>query len=90
MTIPIISVGNSKGIRLSKTLLERYQLDQEVEIELKDDCIVLKPTAAVRVGWGSAFAEMAANDEDGLAIPDVFVDEADLLDEVYGDEILAI
>ena len=32
MEIAIIQIGNSKGIRLSKTLLEKYNIKDKIEI----------------------------------------------------------
>ncbi len=90
MQLPIVRIGNSQGIRLSKSLLERYQLGREVEVELRDDCIVLKPIQAPRQGWDEAFAQMANEGDDALRLPDVFEDESNLIDELYGDTILLV
>ena len=36
--VSIVQVGNSKGIRLSKTLLDKYQIkDQTIQIETKPE-----------------------------------------------------
>jgi antitoxin MazE len=75
MIIPIIQIGNSKGIRLSKTLLEKYNIMDTVEIILKEDHMILKPKAAPRIGWDKAFKKMHDNGDDKLLLPDVFEDE---------------
>lgn len=75
MRIDIIAIGNSKGIRLSKALLERYSLTDKIELVLKKEHIVLRPVKAPRQGWDKAFQRMAANGDDALLIPDVFPDE---------------
>ncbi|SFT74435.1 transcriptional regulator/antitoxin, MazE [Algoriphagus locisalis] len=64
MEASIIQIGNSKGLRLSKTILEKYNLGDKVEIILEEDQIVLKPIKNVREGWGEAFAEMHAQGDD--------------------------
>lgn len=76
MDISVISIGNSKGIRLSKTLLEKYQIKETVELVLEKNYIILKPKAAPRKGWDKAFKEMLENRDDKLVIPDVFEDES--------------
>ncbi|MCE2743836.1 MAG: AbrB/MazE/SpoVT family DNA-binding domain-containing protein, partial [Fluviicola sp.] len=43
MDISIINIGNSRGIRLSKTLLEKYNIKDTVELILEKGYIVLKP-----------------------------------------------
>lgn len=90
LNVPIVKIGNSKGIRIPKNILERYALGDKVELELKDDHILLKATPVARAGWGSAFQEMAARGDDQLVMPDVFSEDVDLLDEMIGDDIIEI
>ncbi len=75
MDLPVIKIGNSRGIRLSKTILEKYQIREEVELILEDGFIILKPKVVPRKGWEDAFVQMHATGEDELLIPDVFEDE---------------
>jgi len=75
MEVQIISIGNSKGIRLPKVILEKYNLDDKLELEMKDDCIVLKPLKTPRLGWDEAFKKLNSQKDDELLIPDVFEDE---------------
>lgn len=75
MRLNIVAIGNSKGIRLSKSLLERYNLSDEVELVLEKDRIILKPVRGPRHGWDQAFKRMADRGDDALMIPDVFADE---------------
>ena len=71
----IIQIGNSKGLRLSKTILKRYDIQDIVEIILEKDHIIIKPTANPREGWEDQFTKMAKEGDDELLIPDVFEDE---------------
>ena len=75
MQVSVIQVGNSKGIRLSKTLLDKYQITDKVELVLENDYIVLKPVAKPRKDWEEAFAEMHRNGDDKLLIDSVFENE---------------
>jgi len=43
MEVSVISIGNSKGIRLSKTILERYNIKDSVEMILEKGQIIIKP-----------------------------------------------
>ncbi|MDZ7606180.1 MAG: AbrB/MazE/SpoVT family DNA-binding domain-containing protein [Cyclobacteriaceae bacterium] len=45
MEISVIPIGNSKGIRLSKTLIEKYNIQDTVELILEKGYIILKPKA---------------------------------------------
>jgi antitoxin MazE len=57
MRIPIIQIGNSKGIRLSKTVLEKYEIKENIELVMKRDHIELQPLTTPREGWEEAFME---------------------------------
>ena len=75
MEVPIIRIGNSKGIRLAKTILERYQMTDYLEIIFKDGYLILKPARRPREGWEEAFNAMHESGEDALLIDDIFEDE---------------
>ena len=75
MELSIINIGNSKGIRLSKTIMEKYNIQDKIELILEKGFIVLKPKAEPRKNWEKAFQEMHKNGDDQLLIDDVFDDE---------------
>jgi len=75
MQIPVISVGNSKGIRLNKTLLQKYNIGDSVELIMEPDCIIIRPLKKAREGWDEAFKSMRENGDDALLVPDVFEEE---------------
>ena len=75
MEISVISIGNSKGIRLSKTLLDKYNITDTVELILKEEHIILKPKSAARAGWEKSFKKMHGNGDDKLLMNDVFENE---------------
>ncbi len=75
MELSIIRIGNSKGIRLNKSILERYNLQDKVEVIFEKGRIILKPVSNTRQGWGEAFREMHDKQEDTLLMPDVFEEE---------------
>lgn len=75
MEAAIIKIGNSKGLRLNKQILEQYHITDKVELILEEDQIILKPLGKPRQGWADAFESMAKNGDDNLLIDDVFDDE---------------
>ena len=75
MEVTVIKIGNSRGIRLSKTLLERYNIRDTVDLILEKGQIIIKPLSRPRKGWDKAFMEMNANSDDKLLINDIFEDE---------------
>ena len=75
MEISVINIGNSKGIRLSKTILEKYSIQDKVELILEKEYIILKPKSEPRKNWEKAFKKMHENGDDTLLMNDVFEDE---------------
>ena len=66
MKAKIIRIGNSKGIRLPKPLLEQVGLREEVELKVRDGAIVISPGKRPRRGWLEAAESLAARGEDRL------------------------
>lgn len=76
MNIAVISIGNSKGIRLPKAVIDKYHISESVELILEKERIVLKPQTNPRKGWDKAFKKMHEKGEDQQVIPDIFEDES--------------
>jgi antitoxin MazE len=66
MEIPIIQIGNSRGIRLNKTILDKYDIRDMVDLELRKNHIHIKSLSQPRKGWDKAFMEMNAQGDDTL------------------------
>ena len=66
MRAKLVEIGNSRGIRIPKTLLEQGQFKDEVEMELMDGCLIIRPAAGVRSGWDGAFRQMHEHGDDAL------------------------
>ncbi len=66
MLTKIIRIGNSRGIRIPKSFIEQSGINNEVELELKDDRIIIKSLSNVRKNWDSAFKKMYENHDDIL------------------------
>jgi antitoxin MazE len=75
MDISIIPIGNSKGIRLSKTLLEKYNIQDTIELIMEKGYIILRPKNTPRKGWENAFKKMHENGDDKPIMIDIFDDE---------------
>lgn len=75
METSIIKIGNSKGLRLSKTILEKYNIKDKVELIFEKEQIILKPITSPRKNWEKEFKKMSENGDDKLLMNDVFDDE---------------
>jgi len=72
METPVIKIGNSKGLRISKSILEQYNIKDKVEMILDKDQIILKPIDKPRANREESFKNMHANNDDQLLMDDVF------------------
>lgn len=75
MELSVIQIGNSRGIRLSKTLIEKYNIRDTVEMILENGYIILKSKSTPRKNWDLAFQEMHKCGDDKALMNDVFEDE---------------
>ena len=66
MKAHIVRIGNSRGIRLPKTLLQEAQLEDEVELQAEPGRILISKTAKPRTGWAEAAKRMRARNNDRL------------------------
>ncbi len=66
MRIKLVRIGNSRGIRIPKPLLEQAGLSGEVELSLVDSRIVIEAASQPRAGWAEAASDFHARGEDQL------------------------
>jgi antitoxin MazE len=59
MKARLIRIGNSRGVRLAKPLLEEAGLTDEVEIRAQDGAVIITSVVAPRTGWAAAAAAIA-------------------------------
>ena len=69
MKAHIVRIGNSKGIRLPKMLLQEAQLEDEVELQAEPGRILICKTSQPRTGWAEAARRMRSRVEDCLLDP---------------------
>jgi antitoxin MazE len=66
MRTKLVPIGNSRGVRLPKAVIEQCGLSDDVELELHGDHIRLRAPSAPRAGWDAAFKRMRARGDDRL------------------------
>jgi antitoxin MazE len=62
----IVRIGNSRGIRVPKALLEQAQLPDEVELHAEPGRLVVRGARRARAGWAEAAARMHERGDDRL------------------------
>jgi antitoxin MazE len=66
MRATIVRIGNSQGIRIPKVVLEQTRLHGEVDLEVKDEKIIISPIKKPRQDWDRQFKLMAERGDDKL------------------------
>jgi antitoxin MazE len=70
MRARVVKIGNSKGIRIPKPLLEQTGIMNDVDLEVEGNRIIIRPVSSPRNGWESAFKTMAEKGDDALVMGD--------------------
>jgi antitoxin MazE len=72
MRTGLVRIGNSRGIRIPKPIIEQCGLGETVEVRVENDCLIITPERQPRRGWSDAFRASghAAQDEFMLETPE--------------------
>jgi antitoxin MazE len=65
MRVGLVHIGNSRGIRIPKALIDQCGFGETVNLRVERDHLIIAPDRPVRDGWAEAFrrAGTGANDE---------------------------
>jgi antitoxin MazE len=73
----LVRIGNSRGIRLPKPLIEQCHLGDTVEIVVEDGCLVISRAYVPRQGWEEAFRAAPPCEGDPLLLDAVMPNQFD-------------
>lgn len=62
--VKLISIGNSKGIRIPKVLLQKYGWGDSLVLEETEEGIFLYSNEKNKLSWKETYRAMAADHED--------------------------
>jgi antitoxin MazE len=65
----VVKIGNSRGVRIPKTVLDQVGFAGDIEIVVGEHQLVLRPAALPRMGWEEQFRRMAEQGDDRLLDP---------------------
>ena len=66
MKAQLVRIGNSRGIRIPKALIEQTGLSGEVELIVQGKSLLIRSPRHPRAGWANAFRAMAVKGDDRL------------------------
>jgi antitoxin MazE len=64
----VIKIGNSRGIRIPRTILEQVGLSDDIEMKIEGDRLVIQASRHPRHGWEEHYARMAEKTDDRLLV----------------------
>ncbi|MCW5731789.1 MAG: AbrB/MazE/SpoVT family DNA-binding domain-containing protein [Alphaproteobacteria bacterium] len=70
MKVKLVPIGNSRGVRIPRAIIEQCGLGEEIEMRVEDRHVVLAPLRGARDGWADAFAKAAPAKLDKPLLPD--------------------
>ena len=62
--IKLIPIGNSKGVRIPKVLLQKYGLSNQLLLEETDRGLLLRKKKESKLSWDDTYKAMADEKED--------------------------
>jgi antitoxin MazE len=68
MRIELIRIGNSRGVRIPKTVIEQCGFGKTVELRVENDCLIISPERRPRQGWEKAFRAAGPSVDDQLLL----------------------
>jgi antitoxin MazE len=71
MKARLVNIGNSRGVRIPKPLIEEAGLPEEVELHVRDGMIIIAAARVPRAGWAEAARRLSNADQSGLVFPSV-------------------
>jgi antitoxin MazE len=74
MKTKLVRIGNSRGVRIPKPLLEQAGLEEDVELQVFRTGIMIRRTGAPRAEWADAALKVRERGEDGLVDDPVATD----------------
>jgi antitoxin MazE len=68
MKIELVRIGNSRGIRIPKAIIEQCGFGDTVELHVEKNCVVIAPDRSPRQGWREAFASAGSSSGDSVLL----------------------
>ena len=75
--VKLIPIGNSKGIRLPKVLLDKYGWRDSLTLEEREGSVILRGNEIHKLSWDETSRAMAAEAEDWSDFDVVIADGVD-------------
>ncbi len=62
--LKVVQIGNSRGVRLPKAVLDRYEIKDALVLEAREEGLLLRGKKDKRMTWEETFRDMMREKED--------------------------
>jgi antitoxin MazE len=62
----LVRIGNSRGVRIPKAVIEQLGLDDDLELSVQADRLVIRSARRPRQGWAKKAREMHERGDDRM------------------------
>ena len=69
MRVNVVRIGNSRGLRIPKAILEQCGIGDAVDLAVEEGHLVVRPLRRPREGWAEAARTMSSRGDDELLDP---------------------
>ena len=76
--LKVVAIGNSRGVRLPKAVLDKYAIKDELVLEERPDGLLLRSKSDQRLSWEDTFKETAKEREEWSDLDATVADGLDL------------
>jgi antitoxin MazE len=66
MKARLVRIGNSRGVRLPKPIIEEAGLEEDVELRVRGSAVIISSRRRPRAGWAEAARTMNEKRDDQL------------------------
>jgi antitoxin MazE len=77
MKAELVRIGNSRGIRVPKPLIEQCGLGDKVDLRVENGCLIISPERRARHGWEEGFRAAGSSAEDERPLASAAANEFD-------------
>lgn len=63
LELKVVAIGNSRGVRIPKAILERYAIKDALVLEAREEGLLLRSRRDKRLSWEDSYREMARENE---------------------------
>jgi antitoxin MazE len=76
--LKVVAIGNSRGVRLPKAVLDKYAIRDAVVVEEREEGLLLRSKRDQRLSWNETYEEMARERENWSDLESTVADGLDM------------